>query len=273
MPLKVSPLKEASEQARARRVLPTPFNSREIAEMIAPEIRARATFSARVESARVLDAIRKGVSDVLNLAKRGDMTARPDEVMLKIQRIAESEGVFTGPAGTIRDIQSVPRLRLIAQMNEDMAVGYSRWKTSQAQIEGEFPAWEFTRVRASDVPRQDWPERWEAARDEVDGEGVATNGQMIALKNSPIWAALSAFGTPWEPFDWGSGMGVVEVDRDTAIESGALVEGADLAPLPDKFNANLRASVTGMDPAIAQRLDASMGDSAAIIDGELVWGD
>lgn len=274
MPLKIGPVKSASAQAGARRLMPTKLGSKELAELIAPEVKARATFSAHVESARVLDAIRKGVEDVLNLTKRNGMTMRGDELMMQIQRIANDEGIETGPEGTIQDVKAIPRLRLIVQMNEDMAVGYARHRDAQEQLGGEFPAWEFTRVRSSEVPRQDWPDRWEEAARDVNFEGVATDGRMIALKNSPIWARLSVFGTPWEPFDWGSGMGTLDVDRDTALESGALKdEDQELKPAPDRFNANLRAGIGAMDKRIAERLESSLGDNAAIVDDSLVWGD
>ena len=45
---------------------------------------------------------------------------------------------------------------------------------------------------------------------------------MIALKGDPIWAAISRFGTPWPPFDFGSGMGVEDIDWEEAVELGVL---------------------------------------------------
>jgi hypothetical protein len=38
--------------------------------------------------------------------------------------------------------------------------------------------------------------------------GQIFGGRMIALKSDPIWTAISAFGTPYPPFDYNSGMWV-----------------------------------------------------------------
>ena len=45
---------------------------------------------------------------------------------------------------------------------------------------------------------------------------------MIALKNDPVWTALSRFGRPWPPFDYDSGMGIADIDRETAETLGLL---------------------------------------------------
>lgn len=39
---------------------------------------------------------------------------------------------------------------------------------------------------------------------------------MVALKTDGIWKAINRFGTPWPPFDFQSGMGLVEIERSEA---------------------------------------------------------
>ena len=66
-----------------------------------------------------------------------------------------------------------------------------------------YPAQRLTASTAA-KPRLEWPARWEEAGQKVGWEGAKKQGGFVALKTSPIWAALSRFGTPWPPFDYGS---------------------------------------------------------------------
>jgi hypothetical protein len=271
MPPTIAPFKAAAKQVAGKIITPTALGSKEI-QALAPEIRVRAQFSAKVESARILDAIKKGMQDTLTLSKaEGGGVMTPDKMMLNIQRIAQAEGVYTGPKGTIQDIASVPRLRLVAEMNSKMATGYATWKQGQDQMLDLYPAQRFTRIEFREKPRDNWPQRWRDAAKSVDYEGVSKRG-MVALKTSPIWETLSRFGTPWPPFDWGSGMGLEDVSFDDAVKLGLIAEGDTLEPLEDGFNNNLKTSVAGMAEDILAQLEAAFGDNAAVIDGDLVWG-
>jgi hypothetical protein len=272
MPVTIAPFTEAAKQAAGKVITPTALSSKDI-QAIAPAIRSRAQFSAKVESARVLQAIKDGIEKTLNMTKaESGRTWAADKVMKEIQEIALAEGIYTGPKGTIQDIASVPRLKLIVQMNSDMATGYASWKRDQDDLLDTIPAQRFVRVMDREKPRLNWPERWRDAAQAVDYEGVSRRG-MVALKNSPIWTELSRFGTPWPPFDWGSGMGLEDIGIDEAIELGLIQEGQELKPLKDDFNSNLKASVTGLSGDIVAILEKAFGDNAAVIDGDLVWSD
>ena len=124
-----------------------------------------------------------------------------------------------------------------------------------------FPAYELVRVERRKLPR-DWSARWKKAANEVNWEGVARNGSMIALKTSPIWAALSRFGNPFPPFDFNSGMGVRDIKKSKCREIGLL--GEDEQPeIPDtpNFNGNLTASVPfGKDSTEYGKLREKFGD-------------
>jgi len=53
---------------------------------------------------------------------------------------------------------------------------------------------------------------------------------MIALKDDPIWCALSDFSLPFPPLAVGSGMYVRDVDRRTAINLGLIDRDRRVSP-------------------------------------------
>ena len=94
-----------------------------------------------------------------------------------------------------------------------------------------YPAWRLVRGGTRREPRNDWEARWLAAGNATGGQG-ACKDDFVALKSSPIWAALGAgaggfrdaIGNPFPPFAFGSGMTWERVSRDEAAELG-LVDG------------------------------------------------
>ena len=94
-----------------------------------------------------------------------------------------------------------------------------------------YPAWRLVRGGSRRVPRDDWERRWLAAGSATGWQG-ACRDDLVALKDSPIWAALGqgaggfrdAIGNPFPPFAFGSGMTWQRVSRDEAAELG-LVDG------------------------------------------------
>ena len=149
--------------------------------------------------------------------------------------------------GEITRAQAVERLRgALAQMETTNPVTAKRLEMvtktlrrmagnlalAESQTEEEleqYPAWHFTRVSPRRVPRTDWPARWAAAGAECNFEG-ASRESFIALKDSPIWAALGsgaggfkdATGSAVPPFAYGSGMGWVKAKRAECIASGLI---------------------------------------------------
>ena len=87
-----------------------------------------------------------------------------------------------------------------------------------------------------------WEKRWLDA-----GGSLFGSRRMIAPKTDRIWTDISAFGHPWPPFDFNSGMGLRDVGRREAIRSG-VISADDPPPRidPEKrpgFNDNLREHV------------------------------
>ena len=141
------------------------------------------------------------------------------------------------------------------------------------------------RVRQRKMPR-DWTARWKDAGDSVGWQG-ACRDEFVALKLSPIWTALSRFGTPYPPFDFNSGMGVEDVGKRKARELGLLEDsgsgkrtdspnggsGAQPPVVVPSFNANLQATVPNMGEPERQHLKRVFGDQASIEGDVVKWRD
>lgn len=115
--------------------------------------------------------------------------------------------IYEQHVGLLRDYHALERNR-------------KRWE--QQRESAIFPGWRLIDF-AEKESEPDWQARWAAAWEKVGGAG-ACKGEMVALLDSPIWAALSVFGLPYPPLDYNSGMGVEEVDSEECAELGLLPE-------------------------------------------------
>ena len=235
--------------------------------------RNRAFFSSRIAEVNILAAMRGRVAKYAE----GETDLSKIRMMIRedLQRLHYTPK--PGEQDTIHDLFSQARLDTIVKTNVAQARGYMQYieGTSPGAFAA-FPAQEFTRIRHSRSPRKDWPQRWAKAGGKVYG------GKMIALKDDPVWERLSVFGNPFPPFDWGSGMGVLDVDRKTAIQLGLIsdeeLRGKTAAlrekPVPD-FNANLQATVPvpnlRHDSLCGQILIKNFGDQVAIENSVVSW--
>ena len=232
--------------------------------------RNRAFFSSRVAQVNILAAMRdkvreysEGETDISKIR----MKIREDLQTLKYDP--------QGDRGTIHDLFSQARLDVIIKTNVAQARGYMQFAEGMSPgAFAAFPAQEFTRIAHRRNQRQDWPQRWAKAG------GKTYGGKMIALKDDPVWERLSVFGNPFPPFDWGSGMGVLDVDRKTAIQLG-LVSDEELRgktaalrekPLPD-FNRDMQATVPNLrsDSLCGKILKREFGDQVAIENSVVHW--
>jgi hypothetical protein len=89
------------------------------------------------------------------------------------------------------------------------------WQRVNPVILNARPAQEFYRAYPRATHR-DWLRRW------TDAGGQICNGKMIALKDDPIWYALSDFQLPFPPFAPNSGMDVRDINRGTAMKLGLI---------------------------------------------------
>ena len=237
-------------------------------------LKNRAFFSSQVAEAGILAALRERAAE---FAERG-VDASEFRKLIRRDLEALKYQPKPGEENTIKDLFSKARLDAILETNEAQARGWiEHAQGMSAGAFAAFPAQEFTRVENRDKPRLDWPLRWARAGGRVFG------GRMIALKDDQVWQNLGdagPFGNPYPPFDWGSGMGVMDIDRDEAVQLGLIddatlrgkVDGLRDKPIPD-FNAGLQAAVPfkGGDDPEWQRFKDAFGDQVAYRDGSVVW--
>ncbi len=240
-------------------------------DQIQAGFRNRAFFSSRVAEVNILAAMRDKVREYAE----GETDLSKIRMMIRDDLRRANYTPEPGQENTIHDLFSQARLDMIVKTNVAQARGYMQYAEGMSPgAFAAFPAQEFTRIRHSRKPRQDWPQRWAKAGGKVYG------GKMIALKDDPVWERLSVFGNPFPPFDWGSGMGVLDVDRKTAIQLG-LVSDEELRgktaalrekPVPD-FNANLQASVPNLrsDSLCGKILKRAFGDQVVIENSVVHW--
>jgi hypothetical protein len=256
-------------------------------EKVPVQIRERSQFSARVESARFLQHIQDQTRSSLAWEKEkvtpsdraagGEAFIDRSSFIASARKVAIEEGINTTTPnnyGTVRDIRSAKRLGLIWDMQTGNATEYARWKTNNdADVLDAFPAQRLVRIEDRMIPRPSWywPTKWAEAYSKVGGIG-AVERDMVALKTSQIWRKLSRFGSPWPPFDWGSGMGLEDVDRDEAESLGLIGPSERLTPDEDPgFNVKLEMSVEGLNPWLLDYLASSMRDTVELVDGVLKW--
>ena len=238
------PFREAKTAAQARTLLPTNLRTREFEQMVEDghaAVLERARFSAGVRKVEHLSVIDDGINN---------LTAGATDVAtqrLAVKQFLRGTGYMApeDKRGGLEDLASDQRINLQLTVGVQQAQGYGWWKQGQQpDLLDAFPAQEFIRVEAREQPRQDWPQRWNEARRKTvtDGATDSDSGVMVALKNHPIWAALSRFGTPYEPFDYNSGMGVEDKSRREAMALELIGRDTQIFPQDRPFNAGLQAS-------------------------------
>lgn len=274
----LAPLQDAADQLAAKKIMPTSLDTKGLNEL-AVELRARSLFSARVESARILQTVQDKLTRAAEIATervaRGEAFVSKGSFIADLKKIAADEGIDTTQGG-ITNIGSAARLKLVYETNNKAAYSFARWKASQdPDMLALYPAYEFVRVGPRLRPREDSPEiakrwsyRWDQAFQPFTGATRAASGRYVALKNHPGWAKLSAFGSPFEPFDFNSGMGLEEVDRDTAAALGILSEQA-----PDdetSLNDTLQTPASSLAPWALAALTAMFPKEMRVVAGALM---
>lgn len=241
---------EAVERTRGRLPTGSALDTAGWAE-VPLAIRERAFFTARMEDARIAAGLQERV---LQGATKGEFVA-------KARQFLASNGIPAATRqGDVRQMASTARLELIFNHHTESARAYGAWKQGQdPDVLDAFPAQEFLRVESREAERADWPQRWAAAG------GRTFGGRMIALKSDPVWAALSRFGTPWPPFDFGSGMGVEDVERGEAEALGLIQPGEAARGDEKDFNEAVEASVRGLPANVLRWLEEAIGGVGRII--------
>lgn len=230
--------------------------------MVHAGLRDRAFFSAQVQNVRTLSALRQ------KLAERAAGRLSESEIRRDMRQILAATG-YQAPGNGIQDLATKRRLDLVMQTNVQQARGYIQYlEGTQPGALLAFPAQELVRVRQRSMPRN-WLARWRKA-----GGRIIDGNRMVALKTDPIWTAISAFGTPFPPFDFNSGMGLRDIDREEAIKLGIITKDEKpKAPSTPSFNQNLYATVPEIrnDSPEAQMLRDAFGDQVDFRGNEVHW--
>lgn len=207
-------------------------------------LRDRAFFSSTVASVRFLHAAR----EMAAAQAAGGMSE--SEIRRDLRRLLAGENYDPGDkANTIQDLRTRLRLDLIIKTNVQQARGYIHHLEATAPgAVAAFPAQELVRRRRREIPRN-WHERWREA-----GGRLYPGGRMIALKDDPVWTAISRFGTPYPPFDFNSGMGVRDIPRSEAVSLGIITDRA-LRARVERAEADIAA---GRRPGFNDNLQAEI---------------
>lgn len=271
---------EAIDARRVKAIMPTTGGTSDLAR-IAPELRERAFFSARTANydhlSRLNEIINRMVDpDYVTDPSTGERRPRRagegmDPSLARMQIRASLAEIGYDPEaagvrpGSLKDLGSNARIRVILDTNIRQARGYGQFAQGQSEaVLDEWPAQELIRVEDRETPR-DWPSIWRTA-----GGKLVDSGRMVALKNDPVWRAISRFDLPYPPFDYMSGMGVEDVDRDEAVRLGLIDRDTQVPPQDRGFNATLQAALP--DPqanteALLASLQESMGPAVDIAKG------
>jgi hypothetical protein len=259
------PVLRSLQIARERGVLPTEMSSGELAEL-GRGLWQQSFFSARTTNAEYAAALKELVDRYIAGGYNSDF----DKLKLEAQALLRKHGytpeggfgdgkVPPAEAGSLQDLSSEKRLRLIFDTNRQLAAGLAQKEGGGTKAAlSAYPAWELKRVEHRRVPRGSvksgspgWEKRWV----QVGGRLVG-DYRMIALKTSDIWEKIGsrayfddALDVDHPPFAFNSGFGWREVGREEAIQY--LGEGPVLA----QVNAERAKNNQPPLPSLPKKLD------------------
>jgi hypothetical protein len=265
---KPTPFKEALESRAVKKLMPTAAGTAELSKL-APEIRERAMFSARVTNA---DFLQKADGLINNLVSphavqaAGGQAFNPIEARTQLKEYLASIDYQPDPAneGGLKDLSSDARLHVILDTNVKMAHGYGQFaQANDPDIIDAFPCQELYRLESRKEPRK-WRQRWVAAGGKLSGT------RMIARKDDPIWSAISRFGQPYPPFDFMSGMWTKDVSRKEAEELGVIKRSDVINPQTRNFNADTVAAAPDVSQGLLDAVLSAFGESIKLEAGKLI---
>ena len=240
-----------------RSLLPvaTTLTADEIATHIPQALRDASVFSARNIYASHIADTQHDIASALD----GKMSAADVRGMMKLRLRKLGYTPSSSGKGSLTDLSSDSRTSLVVNMQMQRASSYAKYRADQdPSILDAFPGQELYRAGSPKAPR-DWSSRWDTARASLGAATSATSSStgFFALKNDPIWIAISRFGTPFPPFDFGSTMRVRNIGRRKSRQLGLLQDSTLtkdlLRPARDPLDGNVTSSsASGMDPALVK---------------------
>jgi hypothetical protein len=276
---------DALRHTATKRLLPLAFSTAEIEEYLPAQIRRLSFYSARTADLMYLAHTQSLIQSIVApaVAINADGSLRrtgPGESINKVLARSRMKQHLRAinyqpapdDAGGLKDLSSDRRINLILNTQTAMARGYARDRAAnQPAILQAFPADRLYRAFTRRAERN-WQERWNTARAQLADRTSATladsrSGPFIAPKPDPIWTAISRFGNPYAPFDYGSGM-----RKRSVPASLAATHGIDKTPRPaaDPLAVGVETTIPpGMPPAMLQAVRDAFADSAMVSGGKL----
>ncbi len=272
---------DALQRWRERRPMPTALRSLDL-RALGSQVHLQSVTSARLTNAqatgRLAQLIDEGLAGTIN---RATFVWQMRKEIVSLGYTPErgfpgEEEVPPAERGTLRDLTSERRLRLIWDTNMAIARNYGRVIAGNTEAAlYAFPAWQLVRLYTREVPRGTpesgsvgWERRWHDAGVSVGWVGALGPGKpMIALKDSPIWQALGdgvggyedCLGHPFPPFAFNSGYDWRAVPRRECIDIELIsIERVEpkprpmpaLAPAKPDFLRSFRALPTDIQEAL-----------------------
>ncbi len=260
---------EYNAARKAKNVVPSTLKSSQW-KTVDPAIRERAFFSARCTLATFLQRAANRLEDLAAGVSPGSgYYTNPATIRMELKQTLDSLNYRpeSGKEGTIEDLRSDGRLNLIIETNARMAAGYGQYLQGQdPDVIDEWPCQELIRIMQRKEPR-DWPIRWAQAGGKIYGD------RMIARKDDPIWTRISAFGLPYPPFDFNSGMGVIDIDRDEAEALGVVSPSDKISPKAIPMNKGLQQDLFDGKGGVVNALLNDLGDKAEMVRGVVYWNE
>lgn len=199
-------------------------------DALSQEFRERAAWIVGQEEAYIIEAYYRTAADI------ADGKLSMAEARRRIREVLDAAGYQADAPGTWKDLQhGTARQKMVLETNLDKAAARSWYEA--VKNDPTLPAQRLVRTGRRRHER-DWNARWRAAYAALPPEqqARACATQPVALLDCAIWRALSRWGDPYPPYDYGSGMDVEPVDADTAaalgLPVGTHVETADEAATP-----------------------------------------
>ena len=265
-----SPFQEAVDRMKGRTPIAVALRSDEWAD-VPLELRDRAFWTAQFASADLLQLMHDKITTALEMGKEqvanGERFVSRSSFIGDIRTALSDAGYIppVGKEGSLQDHSSRGRLGLIYDINTQMAQEFGNWKVGQdPAILDRWPAQELYREMQRKVPRR-WHVRW------AQHGGREFGGRMIARKNDPIWSAISAFGNPYPPFDYNSGMGIRDIGRAEAEKLGVIRPGEKISPAHKGFNDTLSLSSTNLTEPLITKLQSQFGDQVVVEHHRAQW--
>lgn len=214
-------------------------------KMMPRAIRERAFFSAKVTNLKFLNEAKSIIDDWLQQNTEmigGEVTLKEAgraDFIKRMREFAIKEGMLPlpGKEGSIEDLTSERRLKLIWDVNTRMAQDYAYWlQGMDPDVLADFPAYRFLREATVKEPRP---------------YHEANLGQIRRKDDMAFWLDMNRdFRVPWGPWGFNSQCGVEDVPRSVAEKLGLVKEDEEVKPVDLGFNEELEASIEGMDESL-----------------------